>query len=97
MLKIKKRLKKYKIFEIIIFLFIACIFISILKLRSQINQKQEQLYNFEKDIINVQSENDEIRDILNSGNEKEYIEKIAREKLGFIHPSEKVYIDAFGN
>ena len=38
-------------------------------------------------------ENDRLQEIVDSEDKSEYIEKIAREKLGFIMPGEKVFYD----
>jgi cell division protein DivIC len=38
-------------------------------------------------------ENDRLQEIVNSEDKSDYIEKVAREKLGFIMPGEKVFYD----
>lgn len=43
------------------------------------------------------AENEELSEILESGDDNAYIERIARQKLGYAWPDEKVYIDITQN
>lgn len=60
--------------------------IDIAKRREDLSLLQQQLQ--EQEYIK-----NEITDILNSGENTEYITKIAREKLGFAFPDEEVFVD----
>ena len=39
------------------------------------------------------NENKELQQLLDSGMDRAYIEKIAREKLGYVSPRERVFVD----
>ena len=41
--------------------------------------------------------NEEIEEILSREDDSEYIERVAREKLGYAYPDERVYIDISGS
>ena len=51
----------------------------------------------EESIKLQQASNDEVKRILDGGTNLEYIERIAREKLGYAYPDEKIFIDRSGS
>lgn len=53
--------------------------------------KEEERYN--EDISAAQDEQEELKEMKENINSNEYIEQIAREKLGMYYPNERVYID----
>jgi len=44
-------------------------------------------------IADAKSENEELNNMASMANTDEYYEKIARRKLGFVKPNEKVFVD----
>ena len=52
---------------------------------------EQDKYN--NDIEVAEDEQDELQEMKNNINSDEYIEQIAREKLGMYYPNERVYID----
>lgn len=59
--------------------------------------KKSQLVDVNTKISETQTENDSISNILNSGNERDIIEKIAREEFNYVLPDERVFYDISGN
>lgn len=59
----------------------------------QLNRMQIQVYEKEKDIARVDSEIAELNKQLDYSNSLGYVEKIAREQLGYIMPDEIIFID----
>lgn len=53
--------------------------------------KEEEGYN--EDISIAQDEQNELKEMKENINSNEYIEQVAREKLGMYYPNERVYID----
>jgi cell division protein FtsB len=64
-----------------------------------VNQQQsiamyeKEAANYREEITAAQKENTKLKNIKNNVDSTEYIEDIAREKLGMYLPNERVYID----
>ena len=87
-----KLLKKHykKILLGIIGIYVASIFISQQK---TLNSYQAEVASYDEKITEAQEEQQSLQDMKNNVNSDEYIEEIAREKLGMYLPNERVYID----
>lgn len=51
-------------------------------------EKQAQVNKLEQEIARLKNENRELSEVLNKRNDLQYIEKLAREKLGYVMPKE---------
>lgn len=77
---------------------LCCYFIySIIVLRVNISREQQTLGGLERQITEQKLENEELERVVYSDGEKDYIERIAREKLGYAAIDEQVYIDLAGS
>ena len=87
-----KLLKKHykKILLGILGIYVASIFISQQK---TLNSYQAEVASYDEKITEAQEEQQSLQDMKNNVNSDEYIEEIAREKLGMYLPNERVYID----
>ena len=54
---------------------------------------EEQIAVVDSAKAEIDAENKAINDKMNDGNKDEYVEEIARDKLGYVMPGEKVYQD----
>ena len=74
-----------------------CIYllINVISIRVRLYKQRQQLNLILEQIETAQKENDELRHML-SGSEDEYIERIAREKLGYAAVDERVFEDITG-
>lgn len=63
----------------------------------QVASIQAQQETVQAEIDAKAAENEELSEILESGDDNAYIERIARQKLGYAWPDEKVYIDITQN
>lgn len=70
------------------------IFFQILTVRRDIEQSRSQLVEIQAQRTALENENAQLLKELDSANESYYIEKFAREKLGYAYPGETVYYDA---
>lgn len=94
---LKKRNKKTSvIFNIIFFVLIIFIIFSFVSLFTQLGNKKNELSDIQNKISEQKTNNDELDSVLDNGKDKEYIEKTAREKLGFVSADERVYYDTAG-
>ena len=76
--------------------FTVYMLITIIGLQADIRKSEEQLAELEAQVTEQQLGNDEIERLIAGGNDEESAERIAREKLGYVMPDEKVYIDMSG-
>lgn len=92
--KIKKRKKSLSMIHIVSIVFIAYFGITFFNQQIKLNKYNSQIEMYTKEIEAKQY----LVDYYNDKNENittdEYIESVAREKLGLVKPYEKVYIDS---
>lgn len=62
----------------------------------QVASKQRELEEIQAKTQKISEKNEEISILMNSGDEAAYIERVAREKLGYVMPDEKVFVDISG-
>lgn len=62
----------------------------------RISGKREELQNMEEHLAAQQQQNAELSRVLESGSDLEIIERVARDKLGYAKPNERVFVDMTG-
>lgn len=75
---------------------IACIAVSLISMQVEVTSKRRYLASIEREIQLQETENAEIKRILDGGTDRKYIERVARDKLGYAYPDEKIFIDRSG-
>ena len=96
MAKTRKR-KKSIIIRLAVLCFIVFITFLLVDMQIEVNTKRRQLAQLQSDIEAQKLENAESQRLLELGDDEEYIEKIARDKLGYAYPDEKVFVDQSAN
>lgn len=66
---------------------------TMVSLQLQIAEKKEEQAQLRAQIEEQELRNAEIKALLESENSDEYVARIAREKLGYISPGERVFVD----
>lgn len=61
-----------------------------------IYEREKKIAEIQSEIDKTNKESDELRNEIENANERETIEKIAREDLGLVYPDERTYIDSNG-
>lgn len=87
-IKIRKLLKK-----VLIIMFILYFAYTLIKQQQTLNSYANQKAKYNEDIETAEEEQADLRAMKENINSDEYIEQIAREKLGMYYPNERVYID----
>jgi len=59
---------------------------------SRMSQLENQIEEIEAQIVQAEAENEKLKTQLENSDSNEYIEEIAREKLGLVKPGEKMFI-----
>nr|WP_243415309.1 septum formation initiator family protein [Merdimmobilis hominis] len=88
-----KKNKKSFIFKVAFLAFTCYVAVSFTLIQIDIANKEKQLADAKTQLAEQKLIKSEIIDVLNSGENTEYIAKIAREKLGMAYPDEEVFVD----
>ncbi len=94
-MKAKKRKPQKHSFILILALLLAVGYfvISFISAQLEIREKEKQAAEVRAQVEQQQAENERLQAVVDGGDEKQYIERVAREKLGYVMPDEKVYYD----
>ena len=58
--------------------------------------KRQELGSLNTDLARQMEQNTELERLISSGGEDEYMERIARDRLGYAAPGERIFIDMSG-
>ncbi len=93
-------MQKAKRSNVLVTLVVAVVLVSIcialIDIYTQINEKQNQLDSLNRQINAQAQENLDSQKLLSEEDEEKFIEKYAREKLGFARPDERVFYSITG-
>lgn len=62
----------------------------------QVAERQKELERVKTQVAVQEEANEQLRRMMEDGDTDAYVERIAREQLGFARPDEKVYVDISG-
>ena len=96
--KKKKKNKKFKTGKSMILAFlltIVLIYLSVTAIETtfKISDTSEKIDIAQAQLDTITAENENTENLLINANENDIIERIARERLGYVFPDEKVYYD----
>lgn len=89
----KKVQKRSFILTLGIVLLVGYFVISIISLQSTINERRAELEQKNAAYEQQLADNERLQSIVDDEDKSEYMEQVAREKLGFVMPGEKVFYD----
>jgi cell division protein FtsB len=94
-------MKKKKDKSIILRVLVLCVSVyliySLSSLWTELAEGKKRLDEYNQQIAETEQKIEEYKILLEDGNEKEIIEKAARDRLGYVFADEQVYIDVSGN
>ena len=70
--------------------------ISMVFITNSYREKSQEIQQVQQQIDEQTVLNQEYQEMIDQGVDDEYIQKLAREKLGLVYPDERVYIDMGG-
>ena len=79
--------------KILVLVFIIYFVYTVIAQQKTLNTYAQEKDKCNEDIEVAQEEQQELQEMKENINSDEYIEQIAREKLGMYYPNERVYID----
>ena len=92
--KTKKSKRKYSFVLTVCFISLVIIFaISLFSIKKEIDERNAEKAKVEAEYSQEISENEELQSQIDSGSKDDYVEKVAREKYGYIKPGDIVYQD----
>ena len=89
----KKKTKKSKILRVAFAAFFVYVIVSFAVMQVDIAHRRDLLEEANQELNQQTYLKEEITSLLNSGENADYIMRIAREKLNFAFPNERVIID----
>ncbi len=93
----KSKAKSKRSFSFILVVMVVTVVIyfavSIVSSAKEIQARQAEVNLLESQCQEQLAENEELQNVINSGDKDEYISKVAREKYGYIKPGDRVYQD----
>ncbi|MDD3192388.1 MAG: septum formation initiator family protein [Oscillospiraceae bacterium] len=93
----KKKSPKSRLLKIAVCLFVVYIVYAIVAQQLELRERKMVLETIQEQCQEQSEANKEVERLLAMSDDKDYIERIAREKLGYAYPDEKVYIDSSKN
>lgn len=87
-MKKRLRINRFVIIGVLLYFIYVCV-----NQQQSIDLYEKEAANYREEITAAQKENTKLENIKNNVDSTEYIEDIAREKLGMYLPNERVYID----
>ena len=89
-----RRTKKTKILRLALLVFAVYVVSYFIIMQIDIENRRTELLAIEDELKKEEYINKELTSILKFGKSNEYIMKIAREKLGYVFPEERVFVDS---
>lgn len=89
----RKKSKKSKIFIVALVAFAVYCGVSITVMQIDIAKREKALVAAQEELAEEQYRNKSMRSILDAGHDMDYVLRMAREKLGFVFPDERVFVD----
>ena len=98
MMQTKKKKNGFSAWAIRLGLVFVCVYlgVSLISVQMEIIAKRQQLENVNQQVSTQQAENEEMRRTLGTDDEAAYMERLARSKLEYALPNERVFIDMSG-
>ncbi len=93
-----KKKKGFSVLALRAGLVLLCVYLCVSLVFAQIDivAKRKQLENLEQQVAAQEAANKELERMRDSSDESAYMERIAREKLGYAMPGEHIYVDMSG-
>lgn len=88
--------KLFSIKSITFFVAITYLSVNLISAQFELMTKKQELSALQQQQQRLVLENQDAQRLLDSEDETAYVERIARDRLGYANPNEKVYIDIQG-
>ncbi|MEE1186095.1 MAG: septum formation initiator family protein [Acutalibacteraceae bacterium] len=82
--------------KIALLIFVVYLLYTVSALQVSLSQRKDKLAELQKTHASLEIENERLENLIKNGNEAEYIESIARQRLGYAYADEDIFVDASG-
>lgn len=89
----KKKQSRSFILSLALVLVVGYFIITIIDLQLEIRERKEVYEQLDNEYEQIVSDNNRLQAIVDNEDKSSYYEQVAREKLGFVMPNEKVFYD----
>lgn len=89
----KRKQKRSFILTLALCLLVGYFIITIIGLQLEIREREEVKEQLDIEYQQILADNEYLQSIVDNEDKGDYMEQIAREKLGFVMPNEKVFYD----
>ena len=89
----------FKRLALSLFVLVFCVYFvcKVISQQTVLSRKNDEIQSINAQIETASRETERLNSELESVNDPEYMERMAREKLGLVAPNERVYIDLSGS
>ncbi len=91
-----KAKKRSIILRLGIFVFAVFLVVSMSRLQIELIEKKDRLNAAKQQLEATELKVQELQNLLENGEESDFIERVARERLGYVYSDEEVYTDISG-
>ena len=84
------------IFKVTVAALAVGLVVSLVGGRLQLSRMQREYDTVSQRVQQQEEKNRELQEVMDSGDEDAYVERIAREKMGYARPGERIFIDITG-
>ena len=90
--KVRKK-RTHFVIKLLFVLFAVYAAVTLVSLQLQIRAKSEEIDSLAQQVDQQQAENEQTRTEVEQGANEETVAAVAREKLGYVSPGERVFVD----
>lgn len=90
------RSKSSILLKIALLIFVVYLIYSVSSLQLTLSDKKDQLASLQEEHASLEMKNERLENLIKGGSEGDYIERIARQRLGYAYADEDIFVDASG-
>lgn len=92
MAKNKEKKKKHSVILLVCFMMTVCyLLLSFFTLQKELKREKQELAQLQAQVQEQEAQNDVLKREIENEDDRELIERIAREELGYVYPNEQIY------
>jgi cell division protein DivIC len=95
--KNKKRSPVMLVLQLVMAGLAVLLVVSFISGQVQLARMQRESDELAGQVEQQQEKNEELQTLMDTGDEDDFVERIAREKLGYARPGERIYVDITGD
>ncbi len=91
----KTKNRKHSVILAVLLCALVCYFVAtLISLQAKVRAEENHVAELESQYQQQLDDNSALKEVIENGNEADYLERIAREQYGYAKPDERVYYDS---